>query len=459
VSLADPPKPALENIECEAALIGAIMFDNRTVDYAADRITPEDFADPLLARVFGVCVSEYSQGRPVSPVTLRPFFVNDPGFEGVNPAVFLSNLMGSGGVVIGIEAFVDQVASLASRRRLVAGLNEAIALASDPSATATQLIDAADGALLEATAKGDPVKTATAGATARRYMENYGKGAKIVASGSIPSIDRLISPRPTDLIIGAGRPGMGKTATAVSYSVGCAKAGHGVAFFSLEMGAEQLVHRALADLCFNGHGGIPYSAIVDETLTNPQKLEIARAAEYLDTLPLTIVDAPRLTIGALGRRVRRLKRRMAAKGQSLDVVVVDYLQLLSGSGHGANRNEVVAEISRELKAIAKEHDVVMFALSQLSREVEKRDDKRPKLSDLRESGQIEQDADAVLFFYRHEYYMDAAEPPEGHKDRPQWEVDRRNCAGIIDFIGAKVRRSTTGSRQGQFWGGNQAVRG
>ena len=394
----------------------------------------------------------------MSPVTLKPFFATDDRFAGTSPAVFLSNLMGNGAVVIGIEGYVDQIGSLASRRRLVSGLNDTIALASDPAATAADLIDKADNALLEATAKGDPVKTASAGAVARRYMANYGKGSRVVTCGSIPSIDRLIAPRPTDLLVGAGRPGMGKTATAVSYCVGAAKQGKGVAYFSLEMGADQLIGRALADLCFNGHGGVPYESIVDEKLTPDQKREVAKAADLLDTLPLMIVDAPRLTVGGLGRRVRRLKRRMVAKGQSLDVVVIDYLQLLSGTGNG-NRNEVVAEISRELKAIAKEHDVVMFALSQLNRSVEARDDKRPKLSDLRESGQIEQDADQVLFFYRHEYYMDMAEPPEGHKDRPQWEIDRRNCAGIIDFICAKRRHGRTGSAQGQFWAGNQAVRG
>lgn len=455
--ISSAPVQALENIECEAALIGSIMMDNRTVDYAADRLTPEDFADPLFALVFGVCVSEYSQGRPVSPVTLKPFFASEPLFEGANPAVFLSNLMSSKAVVIGIEGYVDQISSLASRRRLVEGLKDTIALASDPNADAAKLIDAADNALLDATAKGDPVKTTSAASLARRYMENYGNGVKAIACGSIPSIDRLLSPRPTDLLVGAGRPGMGKTATAVSYSVGAAKEGKGVAYFSLEMGDEQLIHRVLADLCFNGNGGVPYDAIVNEKLTREQKMEVARAAEFLSTIPFTIIDAPRLTIGALGRRIRRLKRRMAAKGQSLDVVVIDYLQLLSGTGN--NRNEEIAQISRELKAIAKEHGILMFALSQLNRSVEQREDKRPKLSDLRESGQIEQDADQVLFFYRHEYYLAAAEPDADNKDYPQWQADMRACQGAIDFICAKRRAGSVGSARGHFWAGNQAVRG
>lgn len=450
----------LSNVECEAGLIGALLFDNRQIDAVADRISHEDFSDGLLGRIYSVCVSEHSQGRPVTPVTLNPFFSGDPDFPTQPASIFLSRLVGSGAGVIGVQEFIGQIADLSSRRRLVAGLQEVIELAVDPESTAAALVDRADGALLDATEKGDPVNQVTLGKAMQRLVDNQDKPKHGVSCMVIPSIDKAIGPlRRKQLAICAGRPGMGKTAMAISYGLGAAQNGHGVLFVSLEMSEEELAERAAADLCFNGRGGVPYEAIRDGNLTREQLREVVAAQRMAADIPFSIVDAGHLTVGRLGMIVRRYKRRMAAAGHRLDLVIVDYLQLLTASGKVSNRVEAVSEISRSLKSIAKDQDLTVMALSQLSREVEKRPDRRPQLSDLRESGSIEQDADSVMFLYRPEYYLRQSEPDQNDIERCEWEASLAACEGKIEFICAKRRNGRTGSLHGEFWGANQAVRG
>jgi replicative DNA helicase len=461
LSLSEPiPENPLVNIEAEAALLGALMRDNRSIDRAADQLTPEDFAEAVYGRVFSAIVSEYSRGRPANPVTLKTILADDPTLTAMGGGAYLGRLTGSDVALIGADAFIGQIAELAQRRRLIDGLQRTIGLAANPETNAVDLIDAADAALLEASTKGDPVRTFSLGMALKSVANGDNDNVRAISCNSIPSMDRLLGrPRMSDMVVLAGRPGMGKTAAAISYALGAAKNGHGVAFFSLEMSAEQLAERMASDLCFNGHGGIPYDGIRNNALTTEQRMQLARVQQEAAGLPFQIIDAGHLTVGGLARRVRRWKRRMEAKGQPLELVVVDYLQLLTPNTKNGNRNDEVAEISRELKAIAKENRCVVLALSQLNRSVEHRADKRPTLSDLRESGQIEQDADAVMFLFRLEYYLRNSEPEPNDDDRAKWEASLRACQGRIEFICAKNRHGTTGSAHGEFWGGNQAVRG
>jgi replicative DNA helicase len=456
----NPPESTLANVEAEAALLGALMVDNRQIDRAADKLKAEDFFEPVMGRIFSAIVAEHSRGRPANPVTLKPLLADDETLKVMGGTAYLAQLTGSGAALIGVAGFVEQVASLASRRRLITGLEEAISIAADPSSSVEKLIDVADAAIVEATHRGDPLHQVTAAECLDELFASYEHDQKGVVSTVIPTIDRLVGPmRPKQLVIGAARPGMGKTAVAISYALGAAQGGYGVLFISLEMGSAELGSRMASDLCFDGHRGIPYDCIRDGKLDSDQRRELHRARAMAAGLPFTVIDAGHMTIGRLSMLVRRYKRRFAAKGQSLDLVVVDYLQLMSPDGKSSNRNEAVGEISRGLKAIAKDQGVAMLALAQLSREVEKRADKRPQLSDLRESGQIEQDADAVLFLYRHEYYLRQSEPDENAPERADWEATLRDCAGRIDFICAKRRNGVTGNAQALFWGGNQAVRG
>jgi replicative DNA helicase len=458
MSLHDPVNP-LTNIEAEAALLGALMVDNRHIDYAADRLRAEDFYEPGFGRIYSAIVMEYAAGRPANPVTLKPMLAADAEVQALGPGM-LTQLTSSPAVVIGAKGFVDQLLELASRRRLIDGLNDTIAAASDPASTIATLIDTADAAIVAATHRGDPVKQISARCAADQFLATHEQPRRGVICSTIPSMDKLLGQLlPAELTIGAGRPGMGKTAAAVSYALGAAQGGYGIQFVSLEMAAGELAGRMLSDLCFDGRGGVPYQNIRDGNLDHEQRRRVFRARDMLDDMALDIVDIGRLTIGRLNMLVRRHKRRCDAKGKPFDLLIVDYLQLLAGDSKHQNRTEEVGEISRGLKIIAKEHGVHVLALAQLSREVEKRADKRPILSDLRESGSIEQDADNVLFLYRHEYYVRASEPEQGKDEYAQWQSALNACQGRIEFIAAKRRAGQTGSAQGEFWAGNQAVRG
>jgi replicative DNA helicase len=299
----------------------------------------------------------------------------------------------------------------------------------------------------------------SAGEAAMAIVNTFDQAVAGVTCEVIPTLDKILGPiRPTHFDVGAGRPGMGKTAVAVSYARGAAKKGHGVLFFSLEMGGDELAERLLADDCFDEHR-IPYEAIRDRKLDMIERREVCRAQERLAALPIQIIDKAGLSIGQIRSMVRRWRRRFAARGQSLDLVIVDYLQLVRGERR-MDRIEVVSEVSRALKEIAKDNHLGVLALSQLSRAVESRADKRPQLSDLRESGQIEQDADAVLFLLRPEYYLrKEGEPIFGDPDYEEWQAKLEKCQGRIEFIVAKRRGGREGSAWGEFLGPYQAVRG
>lgn len=249
------------------------------------------------------------------------------------------------------------------------------------------------------------------------------------------------------------------TALALSYALGAAKQGHGVLYVSLEMSSVELAARMAADLCFSSRMQIPFAKIRDGNLSRDERRHLAEAGQRMHQLPFQVVDVGSLNIGRLNMLVRRHARAMAAKGFSLDLVIVDYLQLLSPDSKGRSTYEAVSEVSRGLKALAKDNELAVFALAQLSRTVETRPDKRPQLSDLRDSGQIEQDADAVLFLMRQEYYLRQAEPEQDDVKRAEWEIALREVQGQIEFIVAKRRNGVTGSAKGAFHGAYQAVRG
>jgi len=225
------------------------------------------------------------------------------------------------------------------------------------------------------------------------------------------------------------------------------------------MSGTELSARMLSDLSFDGHRGVLYSNIRDGDLTDNQKREVWKARNMLADMPLRVIDAGKLTTSRLSMLVMRTKRRMEAAGQTLDLVIVDYLQLLSPDYQTRGMYEKVSEISMALKAIAKTHGVTVMALAQLSREVEKRPDKVPQLADLRDSGQIEQDADGVVFLVRQAYYMKQDEPDKADPAHAGWQANYDRARNQIEFIVAKRRNGETGKAEGQFFGQFQAVRG
>ncbi|ANC85447.1 replicative DNA helicase [Sphingomonas sp. NIC1] len=447
-------------IEAEYALIGGLVYDNRRIDAVADILVPEDFADPFLAHTYGLIVSEHSQGRAANPVTLRPLLNGHSGYSTIGGDRFLAGLIVSESAATPTLETARLIARLAKRRRLVGGLTASADMAKDGEATVEQIIDAADSAIVEATYDAQSAVELTGAACVGKLMDSFGQPKKGVKSGTIPSIDSLLGPiRKKQLVIMAGRPGMGKTAAALSYALGAAQGGHGVLFVSLEMSGEELAGRMAGDLCFDGRGGVPLDDILADEPTQATIRAVGAAMGMLEDMPLRVIDTGKLTIGRLGMMVRRHARRMAAQGHELELVVVDYLQLLSPDTKGRSAYEAVSEISRGLKAIAKDVGVGIVALAQLSREVEKRADRRPQLSDLRDSGQIEQDADAVLFLVREEYYLRQNQPEEGTAERADWEMALAAVENQIEFICAKRRNGRTGSGKGQFFTRFQAVRG
>lgn len=475
----EPPEALPHNIECEAALLGALMIDNRLVDQIADRVVSAHFYEPLHGRIYDAILREHSLNRIANPVTLRPYFDGDEAMKEVGGPAYMAQLTGSGAAIIGARDFADQLVELARLRALIgagqnlidAAMNSSRALLEgDDSGSFQKIIGQLEADVAEISREVIDGSRELAAAQAADLAIRAGEDANArgVTSG-IDALDDVLGPiRRRKYAVVAGRPGMGKSALASSYSLGAAQRGHGVVLFSLEMDAESLAARMLSDLTFDGHGKpIPYSLIESGQARREEMRRVMEARDKLAELPIQIIDIGGCTTGALNSRVRRWKRRMAAKGQSLDLVIVDYLQLLRPNHRCRDRIELVTEVSQDLLRMAKENDVGLMALSQLSREVEKRQDKRPIISDLRESGQIEQDADLILFLYRPEYYLEQSEPPKVEADedakkweeRAKWERALELCHGEIEFICAKRRQGKTGKAFGRFHGAFGAVRG
>jgi replicative DNA helicase len=445
------------NVEAEVALIGAMLCEPKGVDHIADHLAGADFSDQFLGFVYDTIVREHSLGRSLNPITIRPLLEGEQGFADLGGKRWLADLGAERTTLIGAGQFARDISEFAQRRRLVEGMRETITLAADYSQPVEVIVQAADAAITAARDSEQSTVELSGAQCLDSVIADFDQPVSGVECTIIPSIDKLLGPlRPSHFVVGAGRPGMGKTATAISYSLGAAARGHGVLFVSLEMSATELGERMAADLCLQHR--IPYEKIRDRTLDADQRREICRARDRIAEMPLQVIDQGGLKLGQLRTRVRRWARRFAARGQRLELVIVDYLQLLRPDRQ-MDRIEAVGDISRTLKEIAKEHGLAVLALAQLSRAVEQRVDKRPQLSDLRESGQIEQDADAVLFFLRDEYYLRAAEPMHGDPKRDEWEKRIQACQGRIEFICAKRRNGPTGSIIGDFLYHFQAVRG
>ena len=447
----------LANLELEATLLGALLIENSLLDAVVETVDPADFHTALHGRIFAAIAREVALGNLANPITIKGYFENDADLKSVGGIGYLAQLYNETSGLTAPRKLAEQVRDLSQRRRMQAGLADAATCCADLTTPLADIVSQADDAM---TVRGkEQIHQPTGAQCMEELIASYGLNNKGVASLRIPSIDGLLGPiKPKQLVIMAGRPGMGKTAVALSYGLGAAKAGHGVLFVSLEMSSTELGARMAADLCFDEYR-IPFSAIRDGTLQGRQRQDIGSVTASARSLPFQVIDTGTLTVGRLGMMVRRHQRRMEAAGHTLELVIVDYLQLLSPDTKGRSNYEAVSEVSRALKAIAKDCGVAIMALAQLSRAVESRPDKRPQLSDLRDSGQIEQDADAVLFLLRAEYYLKQAEPDEDSPHRGDWLASMDEARNVIEFILAKRRNGVTGTALGEFHGAFQAVRG
>src|SRR6476620_6247683 len=466
-SASEPPSTLPQNVEAEAALLGALMIDNRLVEDVQLKLQPHHFYEPLHGRIYEAILRMTDANRIANPVTLRPIFESDEAIKEVGGPAYLARLTGSGAAVIGARDFAQQIYDLALLRALIGVGRDLVEGALDTSEDVaplaqieraeTELYKVAEEGGAEGKAKSFADATKEALEMAERALNSGGH-----LSGITTGLDTLNSKigglHKSDLIIIAGRPGMGKSSLATNIGFAAAQrflrdaedgieptksAGAPVALFSLEMSADQLATRILAE-----QSGISSENLRMGKISQQEFRQLARAAAELQSLPLYIDDTPGLTIAALRTRARRLKRQ-----KGIGLVVVDYLQLLQGTGRGGssdNRVQEISEISRGLKQLAKELDLPVLALSQLSRAVEQREDKRPQLSDLRESGSIEQDADMVWFVYRGDYYLAAKKPDEDHTDFQAWQEEMSRIHGRADLIVAKQRHGATGTVRMKF---------
>jgi replicative DNA helicase len=476
-SASEPGPQALpQNVEAEASLLGALMIDNRLVEDVQLKLRPDHFFEPLHGRIYEAILRMTDANRVANPVTLRPLFEADEAIKEVGGPAYLAQLTGSGAAVIGARDFAQQIYDLALLRALIGVGRDLVEGALDTSEDVAPLaqIERAETELYkvaeEGGAEGRARSFGEAAMDSIRNAEaalNRGGGLTGITSGFTGLNSRIGGLQRSDLIIVAGRPGMGKTALATNMAFAAAErflqdqadgiepakaAGAPIAIFSLEMSSEQLVTRVLSE-----QSQVTAEQIRTGSLGRQEFASFARTAERLHSLPFYIDDTPGLTIAALRTRARRLKRQ-----KGIGLIVVDYLQLLSGTGRGANDNRVqeISEISRGLKQLAKELDVPVIGVSQLSRAVEQREDKRPQLADLRESGSIEQDADIVLFVYREEYYLRAHEPKhpipgdsaEVFSAFEEWESKHSQVAGMAELIIAKNRHGGTGKERLRFEG-------
>ena len=468
--------PALpHNVEAEAALLGALMIDNRLAEDIQMKLRPDHFFEPVHARVYEGILKLVDRNMIASPVTLRPMFEADVEMKELGGPAYLAQLTGSGAAIIGARDFANQIYDLALLRALIGVGRNMVEQAIDTSEDVDpkSQIEGAEAALYrvaeEGGGEGSVKSFAQATKLAVQMAEkalNTGGGLSGITTGLEGVNAKTGGLHHSDLLILAGRPGMGKTALATNIAFNTARrytrdledgipaeksAGAAVAFFSLEMSSDQLATRILAE-----QSGISSENLRMGKISQQEFRNLARAAAELESLPLYIDDTPGLTIAALRTRARRLKRQ-----KGIGFIVVDYLQLLQGTGKGGgdqNRVQEISEISRGLKTLAKELSVPVIALSQLSRAVEQREDKRPQLADLRESGSIEQDADMVWFVYREEYYVASREPKrpiEGddakvHDAHAEWMRDMERVYGLAELIIAKQRHGATGKVKMKF---------
>ncbi len=459
--------PMPHSIEAEQQLLGAILTNNDIFDRVASVINSEHFYEPVHARIYEVAAARIAKNNLASPVTLKAFLEDDEGLKELGGPAYLVRLAGAAISAFAARDYAQMIYDMAMRRELI-GLGNNIATKAkkaDIKLEPKEQIVEAEQALYKLSEQGSSergfvsfLKAVTEAVNTANAAYQRDGGLAGISTGLIDLDKKLGGLHPSDLLILAGRPSMGKTSLATNLAFNVAKAykkgikpdgsegaveGGVVGFYSLEMSAEQLAARILSEAA-----EIPSEQIRKGDMTEEEFRRFVQAAKDLEACPLFIDDTPALPIAQLAARARRLKRT-----HGLDLLIIDYLQLCRGTAD--NRVQEIAEISMGMKAIAKELNIPVIALSQLSRTVESRDDKRPQLSDLRESGSIEQDADVVMFVFREEYYVEREKPSDDRLDEmAAWQERMERLHGKAEVILGKQRHGPIGtvelSFEGQF---------
>ena len=455
------------NIEAEQQLLGAILTNNDVYDRVAGVINETHFYDPIHARIYEIAASRIAKNALASPVTLKAFLEDDPGLKELGGPAYLVRLAGAAISSFAARDYAQMIYDLAIRRKLmdlgkdIAAKAGRVDVASEPK---EQIVEA-EQALYKLGEQGQTsqgfqsfLKAVTDAVNVANAAYQRDGGLAGVSTGLADMDKKLGGLHKSDLLILAGRPSMGKTSLATNIAFNIAKAyrkgkrpdgsegavnGGVVGFYSLEMSAEQLAARILSEAA-----EVPSEQIRRGDMTEGEFRRFVEAAKTLEACPLYIDDTPALPISQLAARARRLKRE-----HGLDVLIVDYLQLVRPATAKDSRVNEVSEITQGLKAIAKELDIPVVALSQLSRQVENREDKRPQLSDLRESGSIEQDADVVMFVFREEYYKEREKPGDHDLEAmAKWQEEMEKLHGRAEVIIGKQRHGPIGTVELAFEG-------
>ncbi|MDP1632040.1 MAG: replicative DNA helicase [Caulobacter sp.] len=458
---------APSNIEAEQALLGALLYDNAAYERLSDRLQARHFYEPFHQRLFAALEIHIRKGQLAEPILLADEFKRDPAFDELGGLRYLADLVDRAPPAANAPDYARVIYDLALRRDLIriGGEITVEAQAHEADVSARDQIESAEQKLYTLAESGTsstgfvPFADALTGAV-QMAAEAYSRdGGLAGVSTGLTDLDKQLGGlHPSDLLILAGRPSMGKTALATNIAFhvarhyawepqpdGSRKTVNGgvVAFFSLEMSAEQLAMRLLAEV-----SGVSSDRLRKGEIDASEFGRVRDGAIEVQEAPLFIDATGGLSIAKLTARARRLKRQ-----HGLDLIVVDYLQLVTTDGSkGDNRVQEVSTITGGLKALAKELGVPVIALSQLSRQVENREDKRPQLSDLRESGSIEQDADVVMFVYREAYYLSRAEPREGTPEHMTWQEDLEKINHVADVIIGKQRHGPIGTVKLHFHG-------
>jgi replicative DNA helicase len=457
------------NIEAEQALLGAVLVNNEAFYRVSDFLEPKHFFEPIHQRIFELAAGLIRASKLATPVTLKTFLPADFDIAGLSLNQYLARLAAEATTIINAEDYGRTIYDLSIRRDLITIGEDMVNIAYDApvDATPSSHIEDAERRLYEIAETGRfdsgfqrfaQALTTAVDMAARAYQRDGSLSG--IATGLTDLDSRMGGLQQSDLIILAGRPGMGKSALATNIAYNVAKGWAGeiradgrtatvnggiVGFFSLEMSAEQLATRIISE-----QTGIPSNKIRRGAIEESEFEKIKDISIELQNLPFYLDETGGLSIGQLAARARRLKRQ-----RGLDLLVVDYLQLLQGSNKRTSDSRVqeITEITTRLKALAKELNIPILALSQLSRQVEARDDKRPQLSDLRESGSIEQDADVVLFVFREEYYHQMRKPMESNREKfAEWLAEGERVDGKAEVIIGKQRHGPTGTVELQFEG-------
>ncbi|WP_440695901.1 replicative DNA helicase [Candidatus Pelagibacter sp. HIMB109] len=439
-----------KNIEAEQTVLGSILENNELFDEITDEINEGHFHDTIHQKIYKIISNLISKGLLANPITIKNFFNDNQELTEIGGLEYLLKLTKVSTTKNQIKHYSKLLSDLYIRRQLIKISEETLEDSKNKELeiSGTNILENTERKLFEIAERGefqrsfvtfkDALKETIDMATAA-YKND--QGIVGVPSGLTDLDDRLGGLHKQDLIIIAGRPSMGKTALATNIAFNAAEniqkqnKKTSVAFFSLEMSSEQLSTRILSEQSRIKSNDIRRGKINQEDFE-----KFIEASKNLENLPLHIDDTPAITISALSNRARRLKRK-----QGLDLIVIDYIQLMKSSGY---RNEgrvlEIAEITQGLKALAKELDVPVLALSQLSRQVEQREDKKPQLADLRESGSIEQDADVVMFVFREQYYLEKQEPKLGTAEHVEWQEKMNQVHNQAEIIIGKQRHGPTG---------------